>query len=111
MKTNRSILALLVASALTLGIAVPFSGCSSTATRSSTGEYIDDTVTTTKVKAALAADKEVSAMAVSVETFKGTVQLSGFVDTASEKAQAERVARGINGVMNVENNITVKPQP
>lgn len=85
-----------------------FTGCASTATRESTGEYVDDSVITGKVKSALLADKTVSGMAVKVETFKGVVQLSGFVDTEAEKAQAGRVASGVNGVTSVSNNIIVK---
>lgn len=72
---------------LVLAAAVPaFSGCAGTATRESTGEYVDDSVITGKVKSALLADKTVSGMAVKVETFKGTVQLSGFVDTEDRKS-------------------------
>src|SRR5687767_5622023 len=83
-------------------------GCASTQTRQSTGEMVDDAAITTKVKAAFVRDPLVKALDVSVDTFKGTVQLSGFVNSAEEKAQAERIARTINGVMNVQNNITVK---
>jgi hyperosmotically inducible periplasmic protein len=90
------------------GIALTQSGCSSTATRESTGEYIDDAAISTKVKAALIKDPIVKAADVKVETFKGTVQLSGFVDNAEQKAQAERIAAGINGVMAVKNNIALK---
>ncbi len=85
-----------------------FTGCASTATRESTGEYIDDSVITTKVKAALLGDKQVSGMSVNVETFKGVVQLSGFVNTEMEKIQAERLASGVSGVQSVSNNIIVK---
>jgi hyperosmotically inducible periplasmic protein len=84
------------------------SGCAGTATRESTGEYIDDATITTKVKAAFVKDPVVKALQVNVDTFKGAVQLSGFVDTAEQKTRAEQVARGITGVTNVKNNITVK---
>ena len=84
------------------------SGCAGTATRESTGEYIDDATTTTKVKAAFVKDPVVSAMDVKVDTFKGTVQLSGFVDTSEQKTRAEQVAAGVSGVTAVKNNITVK---
>lgn len=83
-------------------------GCAGTATRESTGEYIDDAAVTTKVKAALVKDPLVKALDVQVETFKGTVQLSGFVDTAEQKAQAERVAASVTGVQSVRNNIALK---
>ena len=72
------------------GLATITAGCAGTATRESTGEYIDDATTTTKVKAAFVKDPVVSAMAVSVDTFKGTVQLSGFVDTPEQKTRADR---------------------
>ena len=94
--------------ALGAGVATLTSGCAGTATRESTGEYIDDATTTTKVKAAFVKDPVVSAMDVKVDTFKGTVQLSGFVDTAEQKTRAEQVAAGVNGVAAVKNNITVK---
>ena len=83
-------------------------GCASTATRESTGEYIDDSTVTAKVKAALVKDPVVSAFAVSVETYKGGVQLSGFVNTAAEKTQAEAVTRGVYGVKSVTNSLVVK---
>lgn len=83
-------------------------GCSSTATRQSTGEYIDDATITTKVKAKFVKDDTVKALQVNVETFKGVVQLSGFVDNGIQKARAEQIARGTSGVIDVKNNITVK---
>ena len=92
-----------------VALAAPlYTGCTSTATRESTGEYVDDTIITGKVKSALFADKEVSGLAVKVETFKGTVQLSGFVDTQAQKDQAGRIAAGTRGVTAVANNIIVK---
>ena len=84
------------------------SGCAGTSTRESTGEYIDDASITAKVKAAFVKDPMVKALQVNVDTFKGAVQLSGFVDTAEQKSRAEQVARGINGVSDVKNNITIK---
>lgn len=85
-----------------------FTGCSSTPTRQSTGEYIDDASITTKVKAAFVKDDTVKAREVSVETFKGVVQLSGFVNTAEEKARAGSIAAGVNGVQSVKNDIAIK---
>jgi hyperosmotically inducible periplasmic protein len=90
------------------GLATISAGCAGTATRESTGEYIDDATTTTKVKAAFVKDPVVSAMDVKVDTFKGTVQLSGFVDTPEQKTRAEQIAAGVTGVSAVKNNITVK---
>ena len=83
-------------------------GCASTPTKASTGEYIDDSVITTKVKAALVHDATTPGTAITVETFKGVVQLSGFVDTSEQKTRAGEISRGIEGVRDVQNNITVK---
>jgi len=93
--------------ALGSGVAT-FTGCAGSATRESTGEYIDDAGLTTKVKAAFVKDPMVKAMDVKVDTFKGTVQLSGFVETAEPKSRAEQLAQSVSGVTNVKNNITVK---
>jgi osmotically-inducible protein OsmY len=76
--------------------------------KESTGEYWDDSMITTKVKTALIGDKDVSGTSVSVETFKGRVQLSGFVKSQAERRQAETVARGVTGVKDVVNNIQVR---
>ncbi len=94
--------------ALTL-VPITFSGCASTPYRESTGEYIDDSTITTKVKAALARDPDVSAMQVKVHTYKGVVQLSGFVDNKQEKQRAAELSREVGGVRRVENDILVKP--
>lgn len=86
-------------------------GCSATATRSSTGEYVDDSVLTAKVKTELARDKDVNGFAVNVETYRGVVQLSGFVDSVQQKEQAALAANRVSGVVDVQNNISVKPPP
>ncbi len=83
-------------------------GCAATPTKESTGEYVDDSTITAKVKAAFLKDDVVKARIISVETFKGIVQLSGFVDTAAEKYRAADIAAGISGVRDVKNKITVK---
>ncbi|MDB5777274.1 MAG: transporter [Herbaspirillum sp.] len=83
-------------------------GCGSTPTRNSPGGYIDDTVITTKVKAAFVKDPDLKATEIKVETFKGTVQLSGFVDTQEAAARAGSVARGVEGVKDVKNDIRLK---
>jgi osmotically-inducible protein OsmY len=83
-------------------------GCASTTTESSTGEMIDDTVITTKVKAAIFQDEELSSSEISVETFKGVVQLSGFVSDRSDVPRAAVVARGVAGVVSVKNSLVVK---
>jgi hyperosmotically inducible protein len=82
--------------------------CASTRTQKSAGEQVDDSVTTGRVKAALIADPVTKAHQIDVETFKGTVQLNGFVDTAASKQRATEVAKSTRGVHEVHNNLTVK---
>jgi len=82
--------------------------CSSTPKSESTGEYIDSAAITTKVKAQLIQDPVTKAGQISVETFKDTVQLSGFVDSAASKTRAEEIARGVQGVRAVRNDLVVK---
>ncbi len=82
--------------------------CGSTTKTSSPGEYIDDSVITTKVKSLLAQDDFLKSFEISVETFKGTVQLSGFVDSQETINTAGQIARGVQGVTAVENNLIVK---
>ncbi len=98
---------LLAALALAAPAAV-FTGCAGTGTRQSTGEYIDDSAITAKVKTELIRDPVVKARQVEVETFKGHVQLSGFVDTEEQKARAAQLAQTVSGVVEVKNNLSVK---
>lgn len=105
MKTSKTILCFSLG--LILGGAF-VTGCSSTSTRESTGEYIDSSALTAKVKSALVADEVVRARDVQVETFRGTVQLSGFVDSEAQKERATAVARSVQGVRDVKNNLIVK---
>lgn len=95
--------------ALALAMMILLVGCASTATQRGTGEVIDDAAVTTKVKAALVADKDVSALDVKVETYRGVVQLSGFADSQTEITKAVQVARGVNGVKSVKNDLRLKP--
>jgi len=88
--------------------AVVLAGCAGTATQESTGEYIDDTVITTRVKTALARDPEVSVFEVKVTTFRGTVQLGGFVHTEDQRVRAARIAAEVPGVRSVQNNISLR---
>lgn len=83
-------------------------GCAGSETRQSTGEYIDDASITSKVKSRLLSDDDVSGLAVEVETYKGVVQLSGFVDSNEERRRAEELAEEVSGVRNVRNDIRVK---
>jgi len=82
--------------------------CAPTAKHEGTGEYIDDTLITGKVKAALVADPDLKATEINVETFKGTVQLSGFVSSTDDIPKAVQLARGIEGVKSVKNDMVVK---
>jgi osmotically-inducible protein OsmY len=85
-----------------------FAACASTRTQESTGEYVDDSVITTKVKAELAGDDFFKSFQISVETFKGVVQLSGFVNSQQAVDKAGQIARRVNGVTSVKNNLVVK---
>lgn len=90
---------------------VSFLGCASTATKEGTGEYIDDSVITTKVKAEIFKDDSLKSSEINVETFKGVVQLSGFVNSQADINKAAAVARTVKGVTSVKNNMQLKQQP
>ena len=83
-------------------------GCSSTATQESTGQYVDDSAITAGVKAAIVNAPTLKVSEINVETFKGTVQLSGFVSSAENIATASSVARSVNGVKSVKNDLRLK---
>jgi osmotically-inducible protein OsmY len=83
-------------------------GCAGTATKEGTGEYVDDTVITTKVKAAIFNEPSLKSAEVNVETFKGTVQLSGFVNSRADISKAVAVASGVAGVTPVKNDMRLK---
>ena len=83
-------------------------GCAPTPTRESTGEYVDDTVITTKVKAAIFNEPSLKSAEINVETFKRTVQLSGFVKYQADISKAVQVARSVNGVKSVKNDMRLK---
>jgi len=85
-----------------------FMACASTSKHESTGQYIDDSVITSKVKTQLAADDFLKSFQISVETYKGVVQLSGFVDSQTAVDKAGEIARNVNGVKSVKNNLSVK---
>ncbi|KAF0101458.1 MAG: transport-associated protein [bacterium] len=92
--------------AVTLGSAVV--GCGSTSKTEGTGQYVDDSVITAKVKAALIEDPATKATEINVETFKGVVQLSGFVSTQAAANRAVELARGVSGVKGVTNDMRLK---
>ena len=83
-------------------------GCASTSKSEGTGEYVDDTVITAKVKTAILAEPGLKSMEINVETFKGIVQLSGFVGQASDQQVAVRTAQNVRGVKSVKNDMRVK---
>lgn len=83
-------------------------GCASTSTQEGTGEYVDDTVITTKVKAAILKEPTLKSAEINVETFKGVVQLSGFVSSQDNVNTAMATARAVNGVTSVKNDMRVK---
>ncbi|SFU80191.1 BON domain-containing protein [Pseudoduganella namucuonensis] len=103
MKIVKSLPALL--SALTLSA---LAACASTPTTESTGEYIDDSVVTANVKAAMVLQPELKASEINVETYKGAVQLSGFVSSQEDIDKAVAAARSINGVKSVTNDMRLK---
>lgn len=92
-------------------LAVLLSACATQGTQQSAGEYIDDTVITSKVKTALLKDDEVEGLDVKVETFRGVVQLGGFVDSREDRQRAAEIARKIAGVKSVKNDIRLKGDP
>ena len=83
-------------------------GCAGTRTQESTGEYFDDSTITAKVKAEILGDPSLKVLQVNVETFKGVVQLSGFVDSAQSASRAAVVASRVSGVKSVRNNLIVR---
>lgn len=105
---NIARLASLSALAAILAVGGLAGGCAATPTKDSTGEYVDDATITTKVKSALLGDEAVKSFEIKVETFKGVVQLSGFVDTADQKASAEKDAAAVMGVKDVKDSLAVK---
>ena len=101
-KLNRTF-AVLAAVALTA-----MAGCAATATQESTGQYVDDSAITTKVKAAIFNDASLKSAEINVETFKGRVQLSGFVSSSANINHAVVVAQGVSGVTSVKNDMRLK---
>jgi osmotically-inducible protein OsmY len=83
-------------------------GCASTAKQEGTGEYVDDSVITTKVKAAIFNEPSLKSTEINVETFKGRVQLSGFVSSQSSMLKAVNVAGGVSGVKSVKDDMRLK---
>lgn len=91
--------------ALTL---ITVTGCASTETQEGTGEYFDDSVITSKINTLMVGDPDLKAREINVDTFKGVVQLSGFVNSRAESEKAAALARSVSGVKSVKNDIRLK---
>ena len=91
-----------------IGLLTVLMGCAATQRRESTGEYFDNSVTTARVKAAIFDEPTLNAFQIKITTYKGVVQLSGFVDSAQSIEKAGEVAGGVPGVTEVKNNLVVK---
>lgn len=102
----------LIQSSAVLGILVFFlAGCASPEQRRTAGEYLDDQTINARVKTSLFGDEIVRGRSVSTTTYEGVVQLSGFVDSQTERDRAEELAWQVDGVREVINNIEIKPEP
>lgn len=99
---------ILTAVLLVFAVGTAAVGCAGNSKTESTGEYVDDVVISNKVRAEIVGDEQLSLFEIDVETFKGEVQLSGFVDSEAMKTRAASVARGVEGVTAVHNNIVIK---
>jgi osmotically-inducible protein OsmY len=93
---------------LSLSLVPSLVGCAGGKTYESTGEYFDDTVISSKVRASLLGDPKIKLLQISVETFKGIVQLSGFVNSNEAATRAVDLARRVKGVKQVNNSLIVK---
>jgi osmotically-inducible protein OsmY len=91
-----------------VGMLTAFMGCAATQKHESTGQYVDDTVITTKVKTAIFNEETLKMLQINVKSYQGVVQLSGFVDSAKSVSKAGEVARRIEGVKEVKNDLVVK---
>lgn len=109
MNNHKSTATTFIAPSLIALALLTLSGCAVTRGQETVGAYIDDAAITSTVKTRFIESKEVDAASIKVETLKGTVMLSGFAKNATEKAQAQVIARGVSGVKAVENGIAVRP--
>lgn len=99
----------IIATAVFAAVTLLATGCAVTRSQETVGQYVDDATITTQIKSRWIADPMVDAASFKVETLKGTVQISGFAKNAAEKSKAESIARGVNGVVAVQNSIAVRP--
>ena len=95
--------------AVTAAALLTITGCAVTRGQETVGAYIDDTTITTQIKGRFVENKSVDALSIKVETLNGTVLLSGFAKNSTERSTAESIARGVNGVRSVRNEIAVRP--
>ncbi|HBA89104.1 MAG TPA: transporter [Geobacter sp.] len=103
MKFRRTLQVLICASLFSASI-----GCAANQKHESTGEYLDDSVITTKVKAAIFKEESLKTLQINVKTYKGQAQLSGFVDSKESAVKAGEIAERVKGVESVKNDLTVK---
>lgn len=104
MQIRTTLVAAMMAAAL-----LTTAGCAVSRGQETVGAYVDDVGITTLIKARMAESKLVSATSISVETLNGTVMLSGFAKSLTEKSEAENIARGVNNVKSVRNEIVIRP--
>ncbi|MDP3137792.1 MAG: BON domain-containing protein [Burkholderiaceae bacterium] len=104
MKNSQRLAILMLATAALTAVV----GCASTATQESTGQYMDDTAITARVKAAIFNEPNLKSAEINVETFKGVVQLSGFVSTSTEIRNAVSLTQSVSGVKSVKNDMRLK---
>ena len=97
------------AATIAAAVLLTATGCAVSRGQQTVGGYVDDAGITTLVKSRMLEDKQVAGTSISVETLNGTVMLSGYAKTATEKAAAERIARGVSGVKRVDNEIAIRP--
>ena len=107
---NKSTQNIMRAAAIALGLAMTgtLATCASNGPHESTGEYVDDATISTKVRTAILGDDNVKITEIKVTTFRGTVQLSGFVDSAAMVSRAGDIAKGVQGVKSVKNDLVVR---
>ena len=96
---------------LTTTAVITVTGCAGSSNTRSTGQYMDDKSLQHQVRSALSDSPEYKFDNVNVDVYRGTCQLSGFVDTTEQKDKAEDICKNVQGVTKVDNNITVKPNP
>ncbi len=109
MKTRRSVNSTLIAAAISALVLMTATGCAVTRGQETVGAYIDDATITTQIKGRMVENRAVDAISIHVETLNGTVMLTGFAKNTTERATAETIARGVNGVKAVRNEIAVRP--